>query len=159
LRLIYRPHNLYCIHADAKSSAAIRHAVRAIASCFGNVFVASRSIDIHWGEFSLLEAELICLRELFERPEHWYYYVNLMGREFPLRTNRELVKIFKAYNGSNDVDGSFHRYLNIYATFFSIVRIDVDLFLQKLFFCYLHIYIFCILFFFLFQGRMQFYTF
>jgi len=102
---------VYCIHADAKSSAAVRHAIRAIASCFGNVFVASQSIDIHWGEFSLLEAELICLRELFERPEQWRYYVNVMGRELPLRTNQELVKIFKAYNGSNDVDGSFHRYL------------------------------------------------
>jgi len=111
LRLIYRPHNLYCIHADAKSSAAIRHAIQAIASCFSNVFVASKSVDVHWAEFSLLEAELICLRELFERPERWFYYVNVMGREFPLRTNQELVKIFKAYNGSNDVDGSFHRYV------------------------------------------------
>jgi len=76
------------------------------------VFVASKSVDVHWAEFSLLEAELICLRELFERPDiHWFYYVNVMGREFPLRTNHELVKIFKAYNGSNDVDGSFHRYV------------------------------------------------
>jgi len=111
LRLIYRPHNLYCIHADAKSSASVRRAMRAIASCFSNVFVASKSIDVHWAEFSLLEAELICLRELFERPEHWQYYMNLVGRDFPLRTNRELVKILKAYNGSNDVDGSYHRYV------------------------------------------------
>jgi len=113
LRLIYRPHNLYCIHVDAKSSAAISKAMRAIASCFSNVFVASHSIDVHWAEFSLLEAELICMRELFERPEQWKYYVNVMGREFPLRTNRELVQIFKAYNGSNDVDGSFHRYVTV----------------------------------------------
>lgn len=111
MRLIYRPQNLYCIHADAKSSAALQRAIRAISSCFSNVFVASKSIDVHWAEFSLLEAELICLRELFERPVHWHYYVNVMGREFPLRTNQELVKIFKAYNGSNDVDGSFHRYV------------------------------------------------
>ena len=111
MRLIYRPQNLYCIHADAKSSAAVRHAIRAIASCFSNVFVASKSIDVHWAEFSLLEAELICLRELFERPEQWHYHINLVGREFPLRTNLELVKILKAYNGSNDVDGSHHRYV------------------------------------------------
>jgi len=117
LRLIYRPQNLYCIHADAKSSAAVHHAIQAIASCFGNVFVASHSVDVHWAEYSLLKAELICLRELFERPEHWYYYVNVMGREFPLRTNRELVKIFKAYNGSNDVDGSFHQYVKILTVF------------------------------------------
>ena len=109
--MIYRPHNLYCIHTDAKSPASVHRAIKVIASCFANVFVASESISIHWGEFSLLEAELVCLRALFERPERWYYYVNVMGREFPLRTNHELVKIFKAYNGSNDVDGSFHRYV------------------------------------------------
>jgi Core-2/I-Branching enzyme len=109
LRLIYRPQNVYCIHVDAKSSASVHRAIRAIASCFNNVILASEFIDIHWGEYSLLEAELICLRQLLNRPEPWRYYVNLMGREFPLRTNRELVQIFTAYNGANDVDGTLHR--------------------------------------------------
>jgi len=134
LRLIYRPHNLYCIHADAKSSASVRRAIRAIASCFSNVFVASKSIDVHWAEFSLLEAELICLRELFERPEHWYYYVNLVGREFPLRTNKELVKILKAYNGSNDVDGSNRRYVTrLFLQPFSLTLELVHLLLKMMF--------------------------
>lgn len=109
LRLIYRPQNVYCIHVDAKSSSSVHRAVHAIASCFNNVILASQAIDIHWGEFSLLEAELICLQQLFNRSEPWRYYVNLMGREFPLRTNLELVQIFKAYNGANDVDGTLHR--------------------------------------------------
>ena len=87
----------------------MHRAVRAIASCFHNVIVSVQSIDIHWGEYSLLEAELFCLKQLYDRPEQWRYYVNLMGREFPLRTNQELVNIFTAYNGANDVDGTLHR--------------------------------------------------
>lgn len=111
MRLIYRPQNVYCIHVDAKSPSSVHRAIRAISSCFENVILSSVSIDVRWGEFPLLEAELACLRQLYDRPEPWKYYVNLMGREFPLRTNRELVEIFMAYNGANDVDGTFHKYV------------------------------------------------
>lgn len=109
LRLIYRRHNLYCIHVDEKSPRAMHLAVKAISGCLDNVFVAKRAVDIHWGEFSLLEAELVCLHQLFQEHKKWKYYINLMGREFPLKTNRELVKILQAYNGANDIDGTLHR--------------------------------------------------
>lgn len=109
LRLIYRPQNFYCIHVDRKSSPSVHAALNAVARCFENVFVSSNVIDVHWGEYSLLEAELSCLRQLLDKFSSWKYYINLMGREFPLRTNRQLVHIFKTYNGANDVDGTHHR--------------------------------------------------
>lgn len=109
LRLIYRPQNVYCIHVDRKAAASIHQAANAIAGCFDNVFVASKVVDVHWGEYTLLEAELACLKQLLDDFPAWKYYINLMGREFPLRTNQQLVQIFKAYNGANDVDGTHHR--------------------------------------------------
>lgn len=109
LRLIYRPQNVYCIHVDKKSGSSIHRAANAIAGCFDNVFVARKVVDVYWGEYTLLEAELACLRQLLDDYPAWKYYVNLMGREFPIRTNHQLVKIFKAYNGANDVDGTHHR--------------------------------------------------
>ncbi|ELT88514.1 hypothetical protein CAPTEDRAFT_121732, partial [Capitella teleta] len=109
LTAIYRPQNLYCIHVDAKSLRSTHNAVQAIASCFPNVFVAARLVDIHWGEFSLLDAELSCVRDLFDHGMTWKYYINLTGREFPLKTNRELVEILKSYQGGNDVDGTLHK--------------------------------------------------
>ena len=108
LRAIYRPHNLYCIHVDTKSPASIHAAMAAIARCLPNVMIASRQIQVHWAEFSLLEAEIICLDDLWKN-ETWKYYINLAGSEFPLRTNLELVKILKAYNGGNEIDGSLNR--------------------------------------------------
>ncbi|XP_069115830.1 beta-1,3-galactosyl-O-glycosyl-glycoprotein beta-1,6-N-acetylglucosaminyltransferase-like isoform X2 [Argopecten irradians] len=39
----------------------------------------------------------------------WKYFINLTGQEFPLRTNAELVKILKLYNGTNDVSGTIRR--------------------------------------------------
>ena len=39
LRIIYRPHNLYCIHVDANSARETHEAIRSIVQCFDNVFI------------------------------------------------------------------------------------------------------------------------
>ena len=37
---------------------------------------------------------------------NWKYYLNLASQAFPLKTNAQLVKILKTYNGSNDIESS-----------------------------------------------------
>ena len=106
LRLIYRPHNVYCIHVDAKSPVELRQRLEAIAKCLDNVFMAYPPVFVDWGNISVVQAELLCMRELLEYDERWKNFINLVGRDMPLRTNRELVQILTAYNGSNDVESS-----------------------------------------------------
>jgi len=106
LRLIYRPHNVYCIHVDAKSAAEVHRALKAIAGCFDNVFVATPPVSIEWGKVSIIHAEILCMRQLLDIHKRWKYFINLVGRDFPLRTNYELVKILQAYNGANDVEAT-----------------------------------------------------
>lgn len=108
LRAIYRPQNFYCIHIDSKAKSPIRKSMINIAKCFDNVFIASRSVDVQWGQFSVLEPELICMQDLWHYKK-WKYFINLTGQEFPLKTNYELVKILTAYNGSNDLEGTLKR--------------------------------------------------
>ncbi|KAH9514866.1 Beta-1,3-galactosyl-O-glycosyl-glycoprotein beta-1,6-N-acetylglucosaminyltransferase [Bulinus truncatus] len=108
LRSIYRPQNYYCIHVDRKSDENFMNAVSSIASCFENVFLIPREISVHWGQFSVLEPELMCMKQLW-RYGKWKYFINLTGQEFPLKTNRELVQILTAYKGANDVDGTIKR--------------------------------------------------
>ena len=110
LRAIYRPQNYYCIHIDAKSQRVFRKAVETLANCFNNVFITSRSVDVRWGTFSVLEPELICMEELW-RYRNWKYFINLTGQEFPLKTNWDLVKILKAYRGANDLEGTVQRFV------------------------------------------------
>ena len=104
-RAIYRPQNLYCIHVDSKRSDLIKKTMTNIANCFTNVFVASRLVDVHWGTFSVIEPELICMNDLLRRPEPWHYFINTCGQEFPIKTNLEVVRVLKAFNGSNDIQG------------------------------------------------------
>lgn len=81
----------------------------AMVKCFNNVFLSSRSVDVVWGTFSVLEPELICMQDLWKY-KSWKYFINLTGQEFPLRTNYELVQILTAYNGANDLEGTVKRY-------------------------------------------------
>ncbi|XP_064594616.1 beta-1,3-galactosyl-O-glycosyl-glycoprotein beta-1,6-N-acetylglucosaminyltransferase-like [Liolophura sinensis] len=103
LRAIYRPQNVYCIHVDRKSPLALRRGVEAITNCFDNVIVIKNPLSVDWGQMSVLEADLLCMRAL-SAYKKWKYFINLTGQEFPLRTNRELVKILQDYKGANNIE-------------------------------------------------------
>ncbi|XP_041359541.1 N-acetyllactosaminide beta-1,6-N-acetylglucosaminyl-transferase-like [Gigantopelta aegis] len=105
LKAIYRPLNLYCLHLDAYSGNSIRSAAKSLAACFSNVFLASRSEYVTYGGFSRLRADINCMQDLLSKTQKWKYMINLPGQEYPLKTNLELVKILKIYNGSNDIEG------------------------------------------------------
>ena len=109
LRAIYRPQNYYCIHVDKKASENVSTSIRCIANCFNNVFVTSHLVEVKWGSFTVLEPELMCMKELW-RYRKWKYFINLTGQEFPLKTNLDLVRILKAYNGANDVEAVTERW-------------------------------------------------
>lgn len=106
LRAIYRPHNVHCIHVDRKSPADLMQAMRGIAGCLPNVFVASKLNKVYWATWSSLEALIFCMEDLWKVSKKWKYYINLTGQEFPLKTNLQLVRILTALNGSNIVDAS-----------------------------------------------------
>ena len=103
LRMIWRPQNYYCIHIDSKSEESFKKAIKSIVNCFDNVFISSKSEAIYWGHFSMLNAELICMKDLIKKSHKWKYLIHMSGNQFPLRTNYEMVQILKMYNGSNDI--------------------------------------------------------
>ncbi|XP_070180564.1 N-acetyllactosaminide beta-1,6-N-acetylglucosaminyl-transferase-like [Littorina saxatilis] len=105
LRAIYRPHNVYCIHVDLKSDLDFRTSIELMASCLQNVFVSPVSVDVVWARFTNVEPEILCMRHSWRQNVKWRYFINLTGQEFPLKTNKELVRILKAYHGANDVGG------------------------------------------------------
>jgi hypothetical protein len=108
LRAIYMPQNYYCIHVDLDSPKSVRDAMRGIVDCLPNVFLASKPISVQWGTMSVLEADLYCMEDLLKYKK-WKYFINLTGQEMPLLSNRQIVRVLKALNGSNDVDGSVIR--------------------------------------------------
>ncbi|XP_064595041.1 N-acetyllactosaminide beta-1,6-N-acetylglucosaminyl-transferase-like [Liolophura sinensis] len=113
LRAVYRPQNFYCFHVDKKANLDFNNHLENIVYCFDNVFIAPTSVDVEWGAFNVIEAELICIKELLKY--RWKYFINLTGQEFPIKTNLQLVKILKRFEGANDIQGSLKR-RNIHRT-------------------------------------------
>ena len=105
LRAIYRPHNLYCIHPDAKSDSSFIKMFHHISHCLHNVIGPTRLNSVMWGGISVLDAQLNCMQELLQFSLSWKYVINICGLELPLRTNREIVQALKPLNGSSAVIG------------------------------------------------------
>ena len=107
LRAIYRPQNYYCIHVDIKADYLFYLTILRIADCFPNVFMASKRLDVLNGDYSVLEPEVICMRQLLAYKK-WRYFINLTGMEYPLKTNWEIVQILKAMEGANLIQGIYN---------------------------------------------------
>ena len=84
LRAIYRPQNIYCIHVDKKTDNKIYRAMEGVAHYYDNIFMTATRINVRWGQFSVLEPELMCMKELLQRNKKWKYFINLTGQAFPL---------------------------------------------------------------------------
>ncbi|XP_018413749.1 PREDICTED: beta-1,3-galactosyl-O-glycosyl-glycoprotein beta-1,6-N-acetylglucosaminyltransferase [Nanorana parkeri] len=104
LRSIYMPQNYYCIHFDKKSSESFMAAVKAIASCFENVFIASQLENVVYASWTRVQADLNCMKDLYDGNTRWKYLINLCGMDFPMKTNREIVQVLKALKGENSLE-------------------------------------------------------
>ena len=109
LKVIYRQHNQYCLIPDLKSTPNFIGTFRNIDACLSNVHIASKLIPVEWGQHSIMDAQMICLKDLLELRERqseqskWKYVVNLCGKELPLATNHEIVSQLIKLNGSSAI--------------------------------------------------------
>ena len=109
LKVIYRANNQYCIVPDSKSRPNFIATFKNIAACLSNVQVASKLIPVQWGHHSLMDAQMICLKDLLDSRERqfeqrkWKYVINLCGKELPLATNHEIVSHLVKLNGSSAI--------------------------------------------------------
>ncbi|XP_036367575.1 beta-1,3-galactosyl-O-glycosyl-glycoprotein beta-1,6-N-acetylglucosaminyltransferase 3-like [Octopus sinensis] len=108
LRAIYLPHNVYCIHVDAKADNNTFELIKSISTCLPNVVLAENRINVVYATFRHLQAEVECMKACTKSNVKWKYYINLTGQEFPLKTNLELVEILKVFNGTNDIESYKH---------------------------------------------------
>ena len=102
LKVIYRPHNLYCLHYDKKSSNLFKTVMHNLAKCLGNVIIPQTIVNVVWGCHTLLESQISCMKALYGARSKfpWRYAITLCGKELPLRTNREIVETLRRLNGT-----------------------------------------------------------
>ncbi|XP_039659092.1 beta-1,3-galactosyl-O-glycosyl-glycoprotein beta-1,6-N-acetylglucosaminyltransferase-like [Perca fluviatilis] len=104
LRAIYAPQNIYCVHVDNKSEASVFPAISAITSCFPNVFLVSKAVNVVYAAWPRVQADLNCMADLYNAKTKWKYFINLCGQDFPLKTNLEIVRALHSLKGSNSLE-------------------------------------------------------
>ena len=105
LKVLYRPHNIYCIHYDSRSSADMKLLFKKLTKCFDNIITPSSISEVEWGHHSLMDAQMNCLRKLLRSSDKypWHYVITLCGKELPLRTNGEIVQLLKRFKGNSAI--------------------------------------------------------
>ena len=63
------------------------------------IYPAREAVAVHWGHFSIVEAELSCLQDLLHNNRSWQYALDMAGSEVMMLTNRELVANLSAAPG------------------------------------------------------------
>lgn len=120
LRAIYTPQNIYCVHVDKKAPASVFIAINAITSCFPNVFMVSKTVDVVYAGWTRVQADLNCMADLYNTSTTWKYFINLCGQDFPLKTNLEIVQALRSLKGGNSLEseempqGKKKRVMNVY---------------------------------------------
>ncbi|KAI6197575.1 Beta-1,3-galactosyl-O-glycosyl-glycoprotein beta-1,6-N-acetylglucosaminyltransferase 3 [Aphelenchoides besseyi] len=103
LAALYTPHNFYCYALDLKSAPLFHKRMNALASCFPNVFIAEKKFSMNSKGHNMTYSQYQCMLTLSKPEYKWKYMVMLQNHDIPLKTNQEMIQIFKWFNGSNDV--------------------------------------------------------
>ncbi len=110
IRLLYRPHNQYCIAPDLKSGPKFIGIFTNIAQCLGNVHLVSKVREVQWGHKSIIESQMQCYSDLMKvrkkqlEQSKWKYVINLCGKELPLASTHEIVDHLVKLNGSSVIN-------------------------------------------------------
>ena len=105
LKVIYRPHNVYCIHYDQKSSDYFKKLIIYISACLPNIIVPRKIENVVRSWHTVVDAQMNCMEDLYKLRHKfpWKYVITLCGKEVPLRTNREMVDTLQKLNGTSAV--------------------------------------------------------
>ncbi|XP_028380105.2 beta-1,3-galactosyl-O-glycosyl-glycoprotein beta-1,6-N-acetylglucosaminyltransferase 7 [Phyllostomus discolor] len=96
LGAIYAPQNVYCVQVDQGAPEEHKAAVQTLASCFDNVFTSPRREAGARPGLTRLRADLSCMEGLVRSAVQWHYVLNLCGQDFPIKTNREIVRYIRS---------------------------------------------------------------
>jgi Core-2/I-Branching enzyme len=84
----------FFIHVDGKTDLEEFSAVRG-----DSVFFCEQRIPAYWGEFSLVDATFLLIREALKQPTGYEYFVLLSGSDYPLRSGDYIRRFLTNNNG------------------------------------------------------------
>ncbi|KAI6184987.1 Glycosyl transferase, family 14-containing protein [Aphelenchoides bicaudatus] len=109
LSTTYAPQNFYCYSIDGNADKLFRKRMTDLASCFPNVHITDFKAKMDSNGHNTNAHHMACIEWLASKRKQWKYVMLLQNYDVPLKTNEELVQIFKWYNGTNDIATQIRR--------------------------------------------------
>ncbi|WKY02574.1 hypothetical protein Q1695_016110 [Nippostrongylus brasiliensis] len=103
LSAFYHPQNVYCLAVSGTAEQSFLNVLYDLQQCFPNIYVTSRP-PLQWGNFEIINTTYACVEHLYNSKTQWKYFQYLSNFDVPLKTNREMVQIFKQLNGTVNAD-------------------------------------------------------
>ncbi|KAI6170635.1 N-acetyllactosaminide beta-1,6-N-acetylglucosaminyl-transferase, isoform C [Aphelenchoides bicaudatus] len=103
LAATYAPQNFYCYALDSKASPLFHKRMNALADCFPNVYLTQHEFHMDSAGHNMGYSHHECMKLLAKEDLNWKYLVLLQNHDVALKTNQELVHIYKLFNGTNDI--------------------------------------------------------
>ena len=118
LALFFRPTDYHCIHVDIKASDETLANIKSIVTCYqemfphSKIFLARNPVPVFWAQGgTMMEADMLCYKQLMELSETWKMVANVAGSELPFVSHQKFREVLKRSGGSvvyvmpNDIPG------------------------------------------------------
>ncbi|KAI6231830.1 N-acetyllactosaminide beta-1,6-N-acetylglucosaminyl-transferase [Aphelenchoides besseyi] len=99
----YAPQNFYCFALDANVSPTFSARMKALAACMPNILLTKHQFAMDSAGRNVSQSNHECMTLLSQPKYNWKYLVITENHDVSLKTNQELIQIFKWLNGSNDM--------------------------------------------------------
>lgn len=101
-RLEYAPQNIFCYTIDIKADPVFKRRMKNLQKCFpNNILIAKNEFDVKSNGYNLSLANWACVEEI--KHKKWEYVFFLQNFDVKIKTNAEMVRILKVYDGANDI--------------------------------------------------------
>ncbi|KAE9547513.1 hypothetical protein FO519_009275 [Halicephalobus sp. NKZ332] len=95
----YHPQNVFVLVVDGDSPVEFKTRVDIFENCFENIHVI-HTMNITWCGYGVARGVMEAVKYLSQLDHPWKYFQYLSGVDLPLKTNLEMVRIFKELDGA-----------------------------------------------------------
>lgn len=90
------PDNDIFVHIDKKADKSLL--IQHITPHSSRLFILNKSIDVHWGGYSLIEVEMLLFRTAMEYGRYDYFHL-MSGQDLPIKSISKINAFFEANKG------------------------------------------------------------
>ncbi len=93
----------FLIHIDQRSGTVFDQTQRLLNDAANVLFVEQRSA-CRWGQFSIVNATLTCLRYIYQQPEKYDYVFLISGQCYPIKPVAEIKQFLETHQGQQFIE-------------------------------------------------------